>query len=99
MLKLGRRAGRLSHSTDTPHRKLAVRLYSPRRHAPTGPAHRVLTDLPHPRETPIVGRDREFGALDRLSRALARGESGSLVLHGEAGIGKTTILERFIARQ
>jgi DNA-binding CsgD family transcriptional regulator len=58
-----------------------------------------LTGLEHVRELPVIGRDREFDALDRLASALARGESGSLVLHGEAGIGKTTILERFVARQ
>jgi DNA-binding CsgD family transcriptional regulator len=47
----------------------------------------------------VVGRDRELDALDRLAEALARGESASLVVHGEAGIGKTTILEQFVARQ
>ena len=48
---------------------------------------------------PVIGRDRELGALNRLSDALLRGESGALVIHGEAGIGKTTILERFVATQ
>jgi hypothetical protein len=48
---------------------------------------------------PIVGRDRELDALNRLSDALLRGESRTLIIHGDAGIGKTTILERFIATE
>jgi DNA-binding CsgD family transcriptional regulator len=40
----------------------------------------------------LVGRERECAVLDRLLEASARGESGSLVLRGEAGIGKTALL-------
>jgi DNA-binding CsgD family transcriptional regulator len=40
----------------------------------------------------LVGRERECAALDRLLEASARGESGSLVLRGEAGAGKTALL-------
>src|SRR5207249_7944230 len=40
----------------------------------------------------LVGRERECAALDRLLEASARGESSSLVLRGEAGIGKTALL-------
>src|SRR5947207_4900447 len=40
----------------------------------------------------LVGRERECGALDRLLEASAGGKSGSLVLRGEAGIGKTALL-------
>ena len=43
----------------------------------------------------IVGRAEELEALARLSEALVLGESQSLVIAGEAGIGKTTILQRF----
>jgi DNA-binding CsgD family transcriptional regulator len=40
----------------------------------------------------LVGRERECAAIDRLLEASARSESGSLVLRGEAGIGKTALL-------
>jgi DNA-binding CsgD family transcriptional regulator/tetratricopeptide (TPR) repeat protein len=40
----------------------------------------------------LFGRERECAAIDRLLDASARGESGSLVLRGEAGIGKTALL-------
>ena len=49
--------------------------------------------------TPVVGRDRELEELERLSEAVFRGESRALTVRGEAGIGKTTIIERFIATQ
>jgi DNA-binding CsgD family transcriptional regulator len=40
----------------------------------------------------LVGRERECAAIDRLLEVSARGESSSLVLRGEAGIGKTALL-------
>ena len=40
----------------------------------------------------LFGRDRECTAIDQLLEASARGESTSLVLRGEAGIGKTALL-------
>jgi DNA-binding CsgD family transcriptional regulator len=40
----------------------------------------------------LVGRERECAAVDRLLEVSARGESGSLVLRGEAGTGKTELL-------
>ena len=40
----------------------------------------------------LVGRERECAAIDRLLEVAARGESSSLVLRGEAGIGKTALL-------
>src|SRR5437867_10114236 len=41
----------------------------------------------------IVSRMAELARLDALLAALVRGEGGALVVHGEAGIGKTTLLE------
>src|SRR6201987_5945957 len=41
----------------------------------------------------LVGRDAERSKLDSLLRALRRGESRSLVIRGEAGVGKTAMLE------
>jgi DNA-binding CsgD family transcriptional regulator len=40
----------------------------------------------------LVGRERECAAIEDLLEASARGESGSLVLRGEAGTGKTALL-------
>ena len=44
----------------------------------------------------IVSRVAERARLDALLTALARGEGGALVVHGEAGIGKTTLLEALV---
>jgi DNA-binding CsgD family transcriptional regulator len=41
----------------------------------------------------LLGRDRECAILDDLIAAVATGRSGALVLHGEAGIGKTALLD------
>ena len=46
----------------------------------------------------LVGRELECAAIDRLLDASARGESSSLVLRGEAGIGKTALLARAAER-
>jgi DNA-binding CsgD family transcriptional regulator len=40
----------------------------------------------------LVGRERECAAIDGLLQAAAHGESSSLVLRGETGIGKTALL-------
>ena len=44
--------------------------------------------------TALVGRDAELDAIDRLIEAAARGESSMLLVRGEAGIGKTRLLDR-----
>jgi len=46
----------------------------------------------------IVSRVAERARLDALLAALVRGEGGALVVHGEAGIGKTTLLEVLVER-
>jgi DNA-binding CsgD family transcriptional regulator len=43
--------------------------------------------------TPLRGRGKECAALDDLVSAIRRGESQALVLRGEAGIGKTALLD------
>src|SRR5262245_26019142 len=43
--------------------------------------------------TALLGRQNERAVLDRLLAAVRAGESGVLVLHGEAGVGKTALLE------
>jgi len=45
----------------------------------------------------LMGRNREREALEALVRALAAGESRALVVRGEAGIGKTALLEYLLA--
>jgi AAA ATPase domain len=46
--------------------------------------------------TRLSGRERECALLDELVSSVRRGESCSLVLRGEAGIGKTALLEYLI---
>ena len=46
----------------------------------------------------LVGRERECAAIDRLLEASAQGESSSLVIRGEAGMGKTALLEHAAER-
>jgi predicted ATPase len=49
------------------------------------------------RRPALRGRASECALLDELASAIRRGESRSLVLRGEAGIGKTALLEYLIA--
>jgi DNA-binding SARP family transcriptional activator/tetratricopeptide (TPR) repeat protein len=46
-----------------------------------------------PERPPMVGRRREFGRLKDRLRRLEGGRGGVVVLRGEAGIGKTRLLE------
>jgi DNA-binding CsgD family transcriptional regulator len=57
----------------------------------------VTSRFPGPgRRTRLRGRESECAQLDDLTAAIRRGESRSLVLRGEAGIGKTALLEHLI---
>ena len=47
--------------------------------------------------TSLQGRGSECGLLDEFAAAIKRGESRSLVLRGEAGMGKTALLQYLIA--
>jgi DNA-binding CsgD family transcriptional regulator len=46
----------------------------------------------------LLGRSRECGQLDRLLEAVAAGEGRALVLRGEAGVGKTALLDCAVER-
>jgi DNA-binding CsgD family transcriptional regulator len=46
----------------------------------------------------IVGRDAELRLLDGIAPRLAQGAGQTLVIHGEAGIGKTTLLDHLAGR-
>ena len=46
----------------------------------------------------IVSRTAELARLDDVLVALDRGEGSALVVHGEAGIGKTTLLDALVER-
>src|SRR3954447_3195451 len=48
-------------------------------------------------QTSLRGRQRECAVLDELVAAIRRGEGRSLVVRGEAGIGKTALLEHLVA--
>jgi DNA-binding CsgD family transcriptional regulator len=47
--------------------------------------------------TGLLGRSSECALLDDLLWSIRRGESRSLVLYGEAGIGKTALIEYLVA--
>lgn len=50
------------------------------------------------REPELLGRGEELAALDGVLAAARAGHSGVLVLRGEAGIGKTALLDHVAAR-
>ena len=63
------------------------------------PSHRLLAikiPVSGASRTGLRGRTAECALLDDLVSAIRRGESRSLLLRGEAGIGKTALLEYLI---
>jgi DNA-binding CsgD family transcriptional regulator len=59
----------------------------------------MTTLFPVPGEAAeLIGRGRECDVLDRLVEAARAGESRALVLRGEAGVGKTALLDYLVER-
>jgi DNA-binding CsgD family transcriptional regulator len=52
----------------------------------------------HPLRARLLGRRSECDALDRLVAGVRAGQSQVLVLRGEAGVGKTALLEYLVGR-
>ncbi|HEV2180307.1 MAG TPA: ATP-binding protein, partial [Gemmatimonadaceae bacterium] len=50
------------------------------------------------RATELRGRPHECGSLDRLLDDVRSGQSRALVLRGEAGVGKSALLEYLVAQ-
>lgn len=46
----------------------------------------------------VVGRDEELSRIGEMARRLATGRGGVVVLLGETGLGRTTLLEAVVAR-
>ena len=54
--------------------------------------------MPQETKNPLLGRHRELETLDRLLREVRDGHSRVLVLRGEAGIGKSALLDHLAAQ-
>jgi hypothetical protein len=69
-------------------------------------AHEVLAAVgaaahgvaPEPVRTPFVGRAAELAILDEAFAASCAGEGTSVLLCGESGLGKSTLVRRFLSR-
>jgi predicted ATPase len=46
----------------------------------------------------VVGREQELSSVDTVLSAMGRGEFQALVVHGQAGIGKTRLLSELAHR-
>jgi DNA-binding CsgD family transcriptional regulator/tetratricopeptide (TPR) repeat protein len=68
--------------------------YAVQRHLPASRHRRVR--LVQARLTTLLGRRDECGVLDGLLEGLRGGRGAVLVLHGEAGAGKTALLEYMV---
>jgi DNA-binding CsgD family transcriptional regulator len=67
-----------------------------RRDTRTGALVAAMSNGEH--EPGLLGRRRETRALDRLLESVRAGQSRVLVLRGEAGVGKSTLLEYVVRR-
>ena len=49
-----------------------------------------------PSELPLIGREADIQVLNRTLESAISGEMGTVLIHGEAGIGKTRLIREFI---
>src|SRR4051794_20287539 len=70
------------------------------RGSPTAPAGWILGGMPaeSPTTTALIGRDADLAALDAGLDQARNGEPVTVVLAGEAGIGKTRVVQEFSER-
>lgn len=68
---------------------------SPAAGATAGGRSRVRAAMPAKR--PLVGRDKTIVALRRMVESVERGAGGIVVIAGEAGIGKSRLLDEMVA--
>ena len=59
--------------------------------APTQPVESTAAPA-----SPLIGRSREWAALQRVWRQIRPGQARFVLVRGEAGIGKTRLLEEFV---
>ncbi|MDP8929211.1 MAG: ATP-binding protein [Actinomycetota bacterium] len=64
--------------------------------SPRSSYSRVVTTPTHGDLVDLVGRETEFAAARRLLEAVTGGASATLLIEGEAGIGKTQLVERIV---
>src|SRR5262249_58728715 len=92
--------GRLADTSRAPRYIETVHRRGFRFIGPIGPARNVATARPKEvgRSPTMVGRDTELARLDGLFEMAIGGRRPLVFVTGEAGIGKTTLVEAFLAR-
>ncbi len=96
---LAKRAGvettRLEHDVEVIGR---ATLLEPRLRSSLGGVQQPTASPIRRHAASLIGRDAERGVLDRLLDDVRGGASRALVVHGEAGMGKTALLEYVAGR-
>ncbi|MGA7419311.1 MAG: ATP-binding protein, partial [Acidimicrobiales bacterium] len=96
---LAKRAGvettRLEHDVEVTGR---ATLLEPRLRSSLGGVQQPTASPIRRHAASLIGRDAERGVLDRLLDDVRGGASRALVVHGEAGMGKTALLEYLAGR-
>jgi hypothetical protein len=54
------------------------------------------TTRARPRRTPLIGRQREWAVLEQAFAGAAAGQAVCVVVHGRSGMGKSTLVRRFL---
>lgn len=56
-----------------------------------------MEPVPRPGGASLVGREREVGRLGEVLALAARGQPQAVIVHGEAGVGKTRLVQEACA--